>query len=344
MLPYPGDPETYPYDPYRNDPYRGHGRPRNISNTTNANYRFRYPEDAARAYAHGPPPEIHVHNNQFQDNLDYNRPVVGSPPFIPLPMMYERSRSRSRSYSRTEEEAIIAEYQRRKEREAEEKRLAIEKFQHDEEMKKKAAKAAEEAAVAKWHKEKENKLLEEKEAELRLQRKIEEAKAKKKLEDAEYEERVRKDLARFGFRENQVRAIVEHKKPGEKILVLPNNETAILAPPPIRDRQPVYPKIKRKYVSKESLAYYDLPWEYTSDSHEYIIILREMSERETDILFEHTRRLRSHTTLAVEPVRGREGIQNQWVRRRSKSKSGRSHSRGKSPGQIRLAEAVAKRI
>lgn len=339
MPPYPGDPEDFRGDPFRGDPHRGQGRPRNIPNATNWDYRLRFPDD--RHFAQGSPPEIHVHNNQYQDNLDYSRPAAGSPPYMPRPT-YDRDRSRPRSYTRTEEEAIIAEYQRRREREVEEQRLAIERFQLEVELKKKAAKAADEAAVAKWHKEQKDREDEEKAAELRLELKREEEKLKKKIADAEYMERMRRDLARFGLRENQVRAIVEHKKHGENLMVLPNNETAMLAPPAIT-RQPVYPKLKRKDVSKESLIYYDLPWEYTSDSHEYIIILREMSERETDILFEHTRRLRSRTLLAVEPARGREG-QSQWVRRRSRSKNGRSRSRGKSPGQIRLAEAVLKRL
>lgn len=55
---------------------------------------------------------------------------------------------------------------------------------------------------------------------------------------------------------------------------------------------PTYVKVKREYVSSETLKYYDIPWEVDSRNPEYIIILREMDESETDILFEHTRRLR----------------------------------------------------
>ncbi|KAK4628728.1 hypothetical protein CLAFUR4_08000 [Fulvia fulva] len=58
-------------------------------------------------------------------------------------------------------------------------------------------------------------------------------------------------------------------------------------------RRPVYPKVHTDYLAVESLKYYDLPWEYDRRDPKYIIILRDMGERETDLLFEHTRRLRA---------------------------------------------------
>jgi len=310
-----------------------------------------YPEDAAglhrsRSYGHGPAPGVHVYNQHFQENIDRERASFRnesysppySAPFLAQPAIYGRDRSRSRSYSRAEEAAIVADYQRRKEREAEEQRQAIERYKVAEEAKIIADKEAKAAAIAKYKQELKDKEEEEKEAEARVRKKEAEEKLKKKKLDEEYEERVRHDLSKFGFRDNQVKAIVEGKKPED----IRHNPTSIAVIP--TQHHPVYPKIKRKDISKETLAYYDLPWEYTSDSHEYIIILRELTERETDVLFEHTRRLRSRTLLSIEPVRGRDGLQNAWVRRRSKSKSGRDRSRGKSPGQIRLAEAVARGI
>ncbi|KAK4565696.1 hypothetical protein LTR86_003544 [Recurvomyces mirabilis] len=61
----------------------------------------------------------------------------------------------------------------------------------------------------------------------------------------------------------------------------------------INPQLPVYPKVHTKYLDVETLIYYDIPYEYDRQDPSYIIILREMSNYEADILFEHTRRLRS---------------------------------------------------
>ena len=57
----------------------------------------------------------------------------------------------------------------------------------------------------------------------------------------------------------------------------------------------------------------------------YIIVLREMSQRETDVLFEHTRRLRSHHSdrLFIEAEgRDRRGKKEYaFVRKASRSRS-----------------------
>ncbi|KAK4948323.1 hypothetical protein LTR10_012857 [Elasticomyces elasticus] len=62
-------------------------------------------------------------------------------------------------------------------------------------------------------------------------------------------------------------------------------------------RRPVYPRVARKYLDVETLKYYNLPYEVDRDYPEYIIIRREMNQDETDVLFEHTARLRSGDTL-----------------------------------------------
>lgn len=55
----------------------------------------------------------------------------------------------------------------------------------------------------------------------------------------------------------------------------------------------------------------------------YIIILREMEPRETEILFEHTRRLRSRgsTRLLIEERHDHGKPEYAWVRRRKPSRS-----------------------
>ncbi|KAI7129848.1 hypothetical protein KC352_g31453 [Hortaea werneckii] len=57
-------------------------------------------------------------------------------------------------------------------------------------------------------------------------------------------------------------------------------------------RRPVYPAVHRDFLSLETLAYYDIPYEMDRYDPNRIIILREMDKYETEVLFEHTRRLR----------------------------------------------------
>jgi hypothetical protein len=56
--------------------------------------------------------------------------------------------------------------------------------------------------------------------------------------------------------------------------------------------QPTYAKIHQKHLEIDTLHYYDIPYEFDSDP-DYLIVLRELDHREIDIMFEHTRRLRS---------------------------------------------------
>lgn len=60
----------------------------------------------------------------------------------------------------------------------------------------------------------------------------------------------------------------------------------------------------------------------------YIIILREMEPKETEILFEHTRRLRTRTStrLLIEERKDRGKPDYAWVRRKSRSPSRRRSS------------------
>ncbi|KAI7090596.1 hypothetical protein KC356_g1383 [Hortaea werneckii] len=57
-------------------------------------------------------------------------------------------------------------------------------------------------------------------------------------------------------------------------------------------QRPVYPSTHRDFLSLETLAYYDIPYEIDRSDPNHIIILRDMDKYETEILFEHTRRLR----------------------------------------------------
>ncbi|KAF2164385.1 hypothetical protein M409DRAFT_25263 [Zasmidium cellare ATCC 36951] len=75
-------------------------------------------------------------------------------------------------------------------------------------------------------------------------------------------------------------------------------------PPPNSSGQyrgPTWVKAHRDHISPETLRYYDLPWEYDMNDNNYIIIQRDMEPRETDILFEHTRRLRERPAVTAGP-------------------------------------------
>ncbi|KAK5725932.1 hypothetical protein LTR15_004122 [Elasticomyces elasticus] len=59
------------------------------------------------------------------------------------------------------------------------------------------------------------------------------------------------------------------------------------------EQQPVFPKVHRRYLDVETLQYYGIPFERDRVHPDYFILLRQMDKHETDILFEHTRKLRS---------------------------------------------------
>ncbi|KAK4894741.1 hypothetical protein LTR27_007129 [Elasticomyces elasticus] len=63
--------------------------------------------------------------------------------------------------------------------------------------------------------------------------------------------------------------------------------------------RPMYPKVHQRYLSLETLSYYGLPYEYDRSDPGYIIIMRDMDQYETEILFEHTKRLRAGP---IDPV------------------------------------------
>lgn len=128
--------------------------------------------------------------------------------------------------------------------------------------------------------------------ELILQLRLEEEKQKQK-DKAEYEaflrkqqekeldESMRKRLKQLGYSDNQVDDQLQQEK---------QEETQLVQTPPTT--QPTYAKVHRSHLDIKTLHYYDIPYEYDQDPN-YVIVLREMNDREREILFEHTRRLRS---------------------------------------------------
>ncbi|KAK5016993.1 hypothetical protein BJ546DRAFT_92562 [Cryomyces antarcticus] len=151
---------------------------------------------------------------------------------------------------------------------------------------------------------------------LRKQKEKEEkAKAEKKEEEEKLERAMKDRLARFGFQNNQIEAMVDPKK-AERLRVGATPATAMALWDPVR--QPVYAKVHRQHLDVDTLLYYNIPYEYDKLDRDYIIILREMDKHQTEVLFEHTRRLRKGALL-VEPKKAKP--EYAWVRKRERSKS-----------------------
>ncbi|KAF2814358.1 uncharacterized protein BDZ99DRAFT_355888, partial [Mytilinidion resinicola] len=104
-------------------------------------------------------------------------------------------------------------------------------------------------------------------------------------QNAKPEAQMRQRLAQFGFQENQIQGMIKPEK-AEELQVGHN-------PVHLGGHQPTYIKVHKDYIAIETLVYFDIPWEYDAANPDYIIILRELGDNETDVLFEHTRRLRS---------------------------------------------------
>jgi hypothetical protein len=104
-----------------------------------------------------------------------------------------------------------------------------------------------------------------------------------KRNDTELEHKVHEEISarlrRFGFQENQIEAINAPKDHASRTENVRN--------------QPTYSKVNKEYLAVDTLLYYDIPYEIDHTNPNYIIIMREMEPRELEVLFEHTRRLRS---------------------------------------------------
>lgn len=231
-----------------------------------------------------------------------------------------------------ERKRIIAEFEKKKmddmKKKHEQEQALIARLKQQEEEKKKKEKAE-------WE-----------EFERKQKEKQEKAAAEKKKKEEEFEADMRKRLSQFGFQENQIQAMIKPEKAHELPVGLSPANPIEQHHHHHHTHKPTYVKVHRDHLAVETLTYYGLPWEWdrvSSRPHhssnkkhsnrdrtqqtdtDYIIILREMDPRETDILFEHTKRLRTKTTetrLLIQERRDRDGKpEYAWVRKRSKSKS-----------------------
>lgn len=234
-----------------------------------------------------------------------------------------------------ERKRVVNEYRlkeerkQREEKEKEEAAIAHFKKKQEEEKKKKADLIAQYKREEEEQKEKEKR---EKEMwKLKLEQEKRADEEKKKKQEEEVKEEMRRKLAKVGFQDNQVEAILDPKK-AEKVRpgTLPSNALVL------GNRNPTFVRVKRTHIDVETLRYYGLPWEYDSGDPEYIIILQEMEQHETELLFEHTRKLRKGATTLLIEERGRhKQPQYAFVRRRpSASPNGRRRSSPKRAIQL----------
>lgn len=159
---------------------------------------------------------------------------------------------------------------------------------------------------------------------------------------------MRKHLAKCGYAPNQIETIIEMEslkitnETSGTMVHRPRNSATGKVVPGVRAQ--VYPKIRRQDIAEETLKYYKLEWEYSRDDPNYIVILQEMTEKETDVLFAHTERLREkgggRKILTIEERKDK-GREPELLLVRRKSKNERSRSRTRDKSQTRGARFAA---
>ncbi|KAF2842447.1 hypothetical protein M501DRAFT_1013790 [Patellaria atrata CBS 101060] len=231
---------------------------------------------------------------------------------------YERRKAKEAQEAKEARERVIAEYERKKERDEREEREAQEELLRKIKRQEAEKKEKEEAAYKEFLR--------------KAKEKEEEEKAKKKKQEEELEQEMRKRLAQFGFQENQIQAVLDPEE-AKKLRQGQSPANAL----PWQPQQPTYVKVHKDHLSVDTLAYYDIPWEYDRTNRDYIIILREMDNRETDILFEHTRRLRTRgTTRLLIQEKENKKPDYAWVRKRASPSPVRRTRRKSSPKRVGL--------
>ncbi|PVI07086.1 hypothetical protein DM02DRAFT_649030 [Periconia macrospinosa] len=260
----------------------------------------------------------------------------------------ERERERRAKEAEEERKRIILENaakMEKAEREAKEARQrAVDEFNKEQAEKERKAKAERERVVAEYEakkiadatkaKEERERLImqlkieeeqrKQKEKEewerflLKQKQKEQEEKEMKEKKEKELEEEMRHRLAHFGFQENQIQAMI---RPEEARKLQQGQSPAN----PLRlAHQPTYVKVHKEHLAIDTLVYYDIPYEIDRTNPDYIVILQEMEPKDTEVLFEHTRRLRTRTGTRLL-IEERHDHHNKpeyaWVRRRKPSRS-----------------------
>ncbi|KAK5114925.1 hypothetical protein LTR62_002084 [Meristemomyces frigidus] len=244
-------------------------------------------------------------------------------------MRDDEKRRRKQLDEDAEEKRIVTEYEAKQRKKAADAKEAELRLREKLDREKREQKEEEERMKAKFKQDEEDAKKREKEAWLEFERKRqakeEKEKADKKAEKEKFEHEMRKRLESFGvYSQAQIDYMVDEEKAKEQNKARSRSHSRVHVETDEltvwRPSRPVYPKIHRDYIEIETLIYYGVEYEYDRDTN-YIILKREMTKYETDVLFEHTRRIRAgdRTLLIEEPKKDAKNYA--WYRKRDRSSS-----------------------
>ena len=266
----------------------------------------------------------------------------------------ERDRERERKRVIREAKAKEEEDEREHERlikEAEIKRQEKARKAQEEKLRIIAEAKAEEEAKKKKEKEEYDAFV------FKMKQREQEEKEKKEKVDKEFLERAQREFAKFGMSPKYVESMVKYEEKDKKHKFERENSRQrrrghshtrdIIA---VNNEAPIYPKIHKDDIEVETLKHYDIAYERASDDRNYYILLEELSVEETDVLFDHTKKIRKERkkrrTSMLPALEAPKPAEYAFVRRRSQTRGSgeRSHShvRDKSPMRERLAERIVR--
>ncbi|KAK5708837.1 hypothetical protein LTR17_020324 [Elasticomyces elasticus] len=104
-------------------------------------------------------------------------------------------------------------------------------------------------------------------------------------------------IIRHEMNQDETDALFEHTARLRSGDIVRSSDDTSLGEKKKDERQPVFPKVHRRYLDVETLQFYGIPFERDRVHPDYFILLRQMDKHETEILFEHTRKLRSAAGL-----------------------------------------------
>ncbi|KAK2809941.1 hypothetical protein FQN50_003355 [Emmonsiellopsis sp. PD_5] len=122
-----------------------------------------------------------------------------------------------------------------------------------------------------------------------MEKKLKEKKEKEKA-DKEFEERATATLAKAGYNEEQIKAILKGEKDKSKAIARPGPQG-----------KPTFIKVHSHHISPDTLDAYKLPWEYDDRDQNFVVIRQWISDEMQEALFEHTRQLRQEQKLLIAP-------------------------------------------
>jgi hypothetical protein len=157
----------------------------------------------------------------------------------------EEKRKADEARDKDERKRIIAEFEQKQREESEERKAEEERMREKIEREKREAKEKHDREYAAFLAEQEQKKREEKE--------------KKDKEEEHLQEEMRKRLARFGYTHTQIEAMVKEESDKRDATRTTTTTTTLTR---WGEKNPIYPKIHVRYLSIDTLRYYELPWEY----------------------------------------------------------------------------------